>query len=116
MNILLVEDDVSLSNAVKRILEQQSYRVDAVYDGLSAVDYAKGAEAQYAVVLTNVEHIKSYLARRHAGQLHRHAGRSKTSGTLRLTPSLQETLCFRLGLFFCDAACSCTESKQQHGY
>jgi DNA-binding response OmpR family regulator len=42
MNILLVEDEVSLSNAVKRILEQKGYFVDAVYDGLSAIDYAKG--------------------------------------------------------------------------
>ena len=50
MNILLVEDDVSLSNAVKRILEQQSYRVDAVYDGLAAVDYAKGAEYQLIIL------------------------------------------------------------------
>ena len=32
MNILLVEDELALSNAIKRILEQQSYRVDAVYD------------------------------------------------------------------------------------
>ena len=52
MNILLVEDDVSLSNAVKRILEQQSYRVDAVYDGLAAVDYAKGAE--YHLIILDV--------------------------------------------------------------
>ena len=42
MNILLVEDEKSLSNAVKRILEQKGYFVDAVYDGLSAIDYAKG--------------------------------------------------------------------------
>ena len=50
MNILLVEDDLSLSNAVKRILEQQSYRVDAVYDGLAAVDYAKGAAYQLIIL------------------------------------------------------------------
>lgn len=41
MNILLVEDDRALSKAVCRILEKQGYRVDAVYDGSSAVDYAK---------------------------------------------------------------------------
>ena len=44
MNILLVEDEVSLSNAIKRILEKRGYLVDAVYDGLSAIDYAKGME------------------------------------------------------------------------
>ncbi len=52
MNILLVEDDISLSNAVKRILEQQSYFVDAVYDGQSAVDYAEGAA--YDLIILDV--------------------------------------------------------------
>ena len=33
MQILLVEDEIALSNAVKKILEQQGYFVDAVYDG-----------------------------------------------------------------------------------
>ncbi|MBQ9902771.1 MAG: response regulator transcription factor [Clostridia bacterium] len=41
MKILLVEDEVALSNAVKKLLEQKGYLVDAVYDGLSAVDYAE---------------------------------------------------------------------------
>ncbi len=44
MNILLVEDDIALSNAVKRILEQKSFSVDAVFDGQAAVDYAEGAD------------------------------------------------------------------------
>ena len=41
MLILLVEDGISLSNALKKILEQDGFSVDAVYDGLSAVDYAE---------------------------------------------------------------------------
>ncbi len=41
MQILLVEDEVSLSNAVKKILEQYGYLVDAVYDGQSAVEYVQ---------------------------------------------------------------------------
>lgn len=41
MLILLVEDGISLSNALKKILEQNGFSVDAVYDGLSAVDYAE---------------------------------------------------------------------------
>lgn len=41
MKILLVEDEVALSNAVKKLLEQKGYLVDAVYDGLSAVDCAE---------------------------------------------------------------------------
>lgn len=41
MQILLVEDEISLSNAVKKILEQNGFTVDAVYDGLSAINYAE---------------------------------------------------------------------------
>ena len=41
MQILLVEDGISLSNALKKILEQNGFSFDAVYDGLSAVDYAE---------------------------------------------------------------------------
>lgn len=50
MNILLVEDDPALSNAVKRILEQRGWYVDAVYDGASALDYAEGLEYQLIIL------------------------------------------------------------------
>ena len=50
MQILLVEDELSLSNAVKKLLEQQGYFVDAVYDGLSAVEYA-GSTAYNLIIL-----------------------------------------------------------------
>ena len=52
MNILLVEDEVALSNAVKKILEQRGYFVDAVYDGRSAVDYATGMD--YNLIILDV--------------------------------------------------------------
>ena len=52
MNILLVEDELSLARAVKRILEQQGYLVDAVHDGLSAVDYATGFD--YDLIILDV--------------------------------------------------------------
>lgn len=52
MRILLVEDEVSLANAVKKILEQQGYVVDAVNDGRSAVDYALGAK--YNLIILDV--------------------------------------------------------------
>ena len=52
MNILLVEDEVALSNAVKRILEQRGFLVDAVYDGLDAVDYATGMD--YSLIILDV--------------------------------------------------------------
>ena len=50
MNVLLVEDELNLARAVKKILEQQGYYVDAVHDGLSAIDYAKGMEYQLIIL------------------------------------------------------------------
>ena len=50
MNILLVEDEIALSNAVKKILERKGWYVDAVYDGLAAIDYAKGMEYQLIIL------------------------------------------------------------------
>ncbi len=52
MQILLVEDELSLSRAIKRILEKHGYVVDAVYDGESAVDYA--CEASYNLIILDV--------------------------------------------------------------
>ncbi len=52
MNILLVEDERALSNAIKKILEHKGYFVDAVYDGLSAVEYAK--EMDYNLIILDV--------------------------------------------------------------
>ncbi len=40
MNILVVEDDKNLSNALVEILNEEDYIVDAVYDGMDAVYYA----------------------------------------------------------------------------
>ena len=39
MRLLLVEDERSLSRAVTEILKKNNYAVDAVYDGLEAVEY-----------------------------------------------------------------------------
>ncbi|MBR3299790.1 MAG: response regulator transcription factor [Clostridia bacterium] len=52
MQILVVEDELSLAKAIKKILEQRGYFVDAVHDGLSAIDYAKGME--YNLVILDV--------------------------------------------------------------
>ncbi len=52
MNILLVEDEKALSNAIKKILERKGYLVDAVYDGVSAVEYAK--EMDYNLIILDV--------------------------------------------------------------
>ncbi len=52
MNVLLVEDEISISNAVKKMLEIKGYSVTAVYDGLSAV---KSAEAgQFDAIILDV--------------------------------------------------------------
>ena len=52
MQILVVEDELSLAKALKKILEQQGYFVDCVHDGLSAIDYAKGLE--YNLIILDV--------------------------------------------------------------
>lgn len=52
MQILIVEDELSLAKAIKKILEQQGYFVDAVHDGLSAIDYAKGM--RYDLIILDV--------------------------------------------------------------
>ena len=38
MQILIVEDDVRLAQAVGKILEENGYQVDLVYDGRSGYD------------------------------------------------------------------------------
>ena len=44
MKLLFAEDDRDLSTAVRTLLERSGYMVDAVYDGVDAVDYALGGE------------------------------------------------------------------------
>lgn len=39
MKLLLAEDEPAMSEAVKDILEYHRYQVDAVYDGIEALDY-----------------------------------------------------------------------------
>ena len=52
MQILVVEDDVRLSQALCRILEEGGYKIDAVHDGQSGLDYAKSGI--YDVVILDV--------------------------------------------------------------
>lgn len=52
MNILLVEDEVSLSEALVHILKKEKYIVDAVYDGESGYEYA--ATDRYDLILLDV--------------------------------------------------------------
>lgn len=52
MNILVVEDDIRLSNALAHILEENGYHVDVVHDGQSGVDY--GSSQIYDVIILDV--------------------------------------------------------------
>ena len=52
MQILIVEDEVRLANALAQILREQKYIVDAVYDGRDGFDYA--ASGQYDVIVLDV--------------------------------------------------------------
>ena len=52
MQILIVEDDVRLAQAVGQILQENNYQVDLVYDGQSGLDYAESGI--YDVVILDV--------------------------------------------------------------
>lgn len=52
MQILIVEDEVRLAEALAQILREQKYIVDAVYDGRDGYDYA--VSGQYDVIVLDV--------------------------------------------------------------
>ena len=52
MQVLIVEDDVRLAQAVGKILEENGYQVDMVHDGQSGLDYAESGI--YDVVILDV--------------------------------------------------------------
>lgn len=52
MNILIVEDDLHLSEALKQIVEENNYIVDIVYDGMDGLYYASNNE--YDVIILDV--------------------------------------------------------------
>ena len=52
MNVLVVEDEKRLAAALKQILEQAGYHVDAVFDGRSGLDYAESL--LYDVIILDV--------------------------------------------------------------
>lgn len=53
MRLLLAEDELALSKALKAILERNNYSVDAVYDGQEALEYL-GAENNYDGVILDI--------------------------------------------------------------
>lgn len=52
MNILLVEDDIRLASALRKILEDAGHVVDMVHDGQAGVDY--GTSGLYDVIILDV--------------------------------------------------------------
>ena len=52
MQILIVEDEVRLAEALAQILREQKYIVEAVYDGRDGYDYA--VSGQYDVIVLDV--------------------------------------------------------------
>ena len=52
MQILIVEDDIRLAQAVGKILEENNYQVDMVHDGQSGLDYAESGI--YDVIILDV--------------------------------------------------------------
>ncbi len=53
MRALIIEDEKRLADALERILEDQSFRCDKVYDGLSGIEYATSAE--YDIILLDIK-------------------------------------------------------------
>ena len=52
MKILFAEDDRDISKAVVTLLERSSYTVDAVYNGIDALDYA--TEGDYDIIVLDI--------------------------------------------------------------
>lgn len=50
MRILLAEDEQSLAKAIVKIFEKNNYSADAVYDGLTAVEYLDSGNYDVAVL------------------------------------------------------------------
>lgn len=51
MRLLLAEDELALSKALKAILERNKYSVDVVYDGQEALDYLNAGNNYDGVIL-----------------------------------------------------------------
>jgi len=52
MRILIVEDEIALSNVLTEILKKNNYAVDAVYDGIDGLDY--GLSGVYDLILLDI--------------------------------------------------------------
>ncbi|MCR5203122.1 MAG: response regulator transcription factor [Lachnospiraceae bacterium] len=69
MRVLIAEDEKSLSNALVKILEKSKYTVDAVYDGLSALDYLELSDYDACVMdimmpeMDGITALKEYRAK-----------------------------------------------------
>lgn len=50
MRILIVEDEIKIANAIKKGLEQESFAVDAVYDGDDGLDFATSGDYDLVIL------------------------------------------------------------------
>jgi CheY-like chemotaxis protein len=51
--ILVVDDEPMVRNLIARVLTDEGYEVVAVADGRAALDAARGAEAEFDLIVTN---------------------------------------------------------------
>lgn len=52
MNILVIEDERRLADVLVKIMQEQKYAAEAVYNGLDGLEYARSG--QYDVVILDV--------------------------------------------------------------
>ena len=70
MKILVIEDEVSLCDALVKILEKAGHRTDATYDGETAIEYVKGFPYDLLIVdvmLPKMDGFEVVSELRHAG-------------------------------------------------
>jgi DNA-binding response OmpR family regulator len=60
MNLLIIEDDVPLANAIKRVLEKNQFKVDIVEDGSEAVDFIMRGNYSLYLVDINLPNIDGH--------------------------------------------------------
>lgn len=52
--VLLVEDDLDISEAIQSILEEEGYQIKCTFNGKEALEYLKGAEKLPTLILLDI--------------------------------------------------------------
>lgn len=53
-NILLIEDDLDINEAIQSILKDENFKVDAVFNGKEALDYLKNSHHNPSLILIDL--------------------------------------------------------------